>query len=72
MLKRIVVLGLAAALLGIPVAIAKTSSSSSPQKAPVVKPVAQKSPAAAKKQDEGYADHDGRQCPHEDVTDADL
>jgi len=71
MLKRIVVLGLAAALVGIPVAIAKTSSSS-PERTPAVKPVAQKTPATAKKQDEGYADHDGRLCPHEDATDADL
>ncbi len=72
MLKRIVVLGLAAALVGIPVAIAKTSSSSTPQKAPVVKPVAQKSPATAKKQDKAYSEHDGRQCPDDAITDTDL
>ena len=69
-LKRIVVLGLAAALVGIPVAIAKTSSSSSPQKAPVVKPVAQKSPAAAKKQDKAFSD--GRDCPEHEIADSDL
>jgi hypothetical protein len=71
MLKRIVVLGLAAALVGIPVAIAKTSSSSSPERTPVVKPVVQKSPATAKKQDKAYSDHDG-QCPFESSTDSDL
>jgi hypothetical protein len=71
MLKRIVVLGLAAALVGIPVAIAKTSASPSPERAPAVKPVAQKSPAAAKKRDKAYSDHDG-QCPFDSITDSDL
>ena len=72
MLKRIVVLGLAAALVGIPVAIAKTSSPS-PDRAPAVKPVAQKSPAAAKKQDKAYSYRGDRDCPHDDhVTDVDL
>ncbi|MDQ4041864.1 MAG: hypothetical protein M3141_08965 [Actinomycetota bacterium] len=71
MLKRIVVLGLAAALVGIPVAIAKNSSSPSPQRAPAVKPVAQKSPAAAKKRDKAFAEHDG-QCPDDAVTSSDL
>jgi hypothetical protein len=71
MLKRIVVLGLAAALVGIPVAIAKTSSSSTPQQAPAVKPVAQKSPATAKKQDKAYSEF-GRDCPEHEISDADL
>jgi hypothetical protein len=71
MLKRIVVLGLAAALVGIPVAIAKNSSSSSPQRAPAVKPVAHKSPAAAKQRDKAYSEHDG-QCPFDSTTESDL
>lgn len=71
MLKRIVVVGLAAALVGIPVAIAKTSSSSTPQKAPAVKPVVQKSPAAAKKQDKAYSEY-GRDCPDHEITNTDL
>ena len=79
MLKRIVVVGLAAALVGIPVAIAKTSSPS-PDRAPAVKPaavkpVAQKSPAAAKKRDQAYAKansrHDGP-CRDDAITDTDL
>jgi hypothetical protein len=77
MLKRIVVLGLATALIGIPVAIAKNSSSPSPQKTPAVKPAAlkqpgQKSPAQAKARDKAYSEHDGRQCPDDATTDADL
>jgi hypothetical protein len=72
MLKRIVVLGLASVLIGIPVAIAKTSSSPAPQKTPAVKPVAQKSPAQAKQRDKAFSEHDGRQCPDDAITDADL
>jgi hypothetical protein len=71
MLKRIVVLGLAAALIGIPVAIAKNSSSPSPQKTPAVKPVAQKSPAQAKKRDKAYSEFD-RDCPEHEITNTDL
>ena len=71
MLKRIVVLGLAAALIGIPVAIAKNSSSPSPQKTPAVKPVAQKSPAQAKKRDKAYSELD-RDCPEHEITNTDL
>jgi hypothetical protein len=70
MLKRIVVLGLAAALVGIPVAIAKTSSSSSPQRTPAVKPIVQKAPAA-KQRAKAKADHDG-QCPFDSSTASDL
>ena len=71
MLKRIVVLGLAAALIGIPVAIAKNSSSPSPQKTPAVKPVAQKSPAQAKNRDKAYSEFD-RDCPEHEITNTDL
>jgi hypothetical protein len=71
MLKRLVVLGLAAALIGIPVAIAKNSSSPSPQKAPAVKPVAQKSPAQAKKLDTANSEFD-RDCPEHEISNTDL
>jgi hypothetical protein len=75
MLKRIVVLGLAAALIGIPVAIAKNSSSPSPEKTPAVKPTAvkqpvQKSPAQAKR-DKAYSESD-RDCPEHEITNTDL
>jgi hypothetical protein len=70
MLKRIVVLGLAAALVGIPVAIAKNSSSPSPQRTPAVKPIVQKAPAA-KQRAKARAEHDG-QCPFEDTAPADV
>jgi hypothetical protein len=70
MLKRIVVLGLAAALVGIPVAIAKTSSSSSPERTPAVKPVVQKAPAA-KQRVKARAEHD-RDCPYDADNAADL
>lgn len=70
MLKRIVVLGLAAALVGIPVAIAKTSSSPEPQRTPAVKPIVQKAPAA-KQRAKARGDHDG-QCPYENITPADV
>jgi hypothetical protein len=68
MLKRIVVLGLAAALVGIPVAIAKTSASPEPQRTPAVKLIVKKAPAAKQR---AKAEHD-RDCPYENITPADV
>jgi hypothetical protein len=60
--KRVIVLCLGIVLIGIPVAIAKTSSSSEPQRGPAAKPAVQK-PAAQQapsvKQRAKRGGHDG-------------